>query len=213
MHGEITHWKRRHTYSFDLRAISDKAHRQIIQDALNVCDYPFGRIRRRFGVRVPVGVKTLSYNQASVDAHEVHVVEDPENRQQALGLYWLPTSSFPVGRIEVAVEIMNNPDLAREVFLAEAAHAVDYGAMTDVHRTGIATIVHGGDPAEHGTHGWWEERGGNNYWADWVGETFMSLFMRSFAPSLPRPLEARQPWAHRVNDSMVGDTRKVLLAR
>ncbi len=211
-------WTRRHQMSFDLLAITNREHKAIIQKALNECDYPFIRIRRKHGVRVPVNVTTLRYGGAANEhgAHDhsdgVHALENPTNRAQALGLYWLPTAAFPVGRIEVAVEIMNDPDLAREVFLAEAAHAVDYGVMTDDHRRALFAIVHHGDNADHGTHGWWEERGGNNYWADWVGETFMSLFMRAFAPTLPRPLEARQPWVHRVDDEMARQARAALLA-
>ncbi len=211
-------WKRRHQRSFDLREITNRAHKAIIQEALNDCDYPVIRIRRNHGVRVPVNVTTLRASGESSGDHEVHdhsdgvhALENPDNRAQALGLYWLPTNAFPVGRVEVAVEIMNDPDLAREVFLAEAAHAVDYGAMTDTQRQALFTIVHHGESAEHGTHGWWEERGGNDYWADWVGETFMSLFMRAFAPDLPRPLEARQPWEHRVDDEMAHQARTALL--
>jgi hypothetical protein len=212
-------WKRRHQWSFDLRQIPNRTHKAVIQHALNECDYPFSLIRKRHGVRVPVAVKTLQYAEDGAgssdhDSHDhshgVHPLTD--QRHQALGLYWLPTPAYPVGRIEVAVGIMDDPDLAREVFLAEAAHAVDYGAMTDDQRATLFTIVHHGDPTPHGTHGWWEERGGQNYWADWVGETFMALFMRAFAPSLPRPLEARQPWTHRVDDDMARQARAVLLA-
>lgn len=210
-------WKRRHQMSFDLLAIENRAHKAIIQETLNDCDYPFFRIRRKHGVRIPVNVTTLRTSAESNNhgahnhSHGVHALENPDNRAQALGLYWLPTKVFPVGRIEVAVEIMNDPNLAREVFLAEAAHAVDYGVMTDTQRQELFTIVHHGDSTGHNTHGWWEERGGNNYWADWVGETFMALFMRAFAPDLPRPLEARQPWVHRVDDKMALQARAVLL--
>ncbi len=211
-------WTRRHQMSFDLLAIKNAAHKAIIQKALNECDYPFINIRRKHGVRVPVNVTTLRYAGTSDEhgahdhSHGVHALENPTNRAQALGLYWLPTTAFPVGRIEVAVEIMNDPTLAREVFLAEAAHAVDYGVMTDAQRESIFAIVHHGDSTGHGTHGWFEERGGNNYWSDWVGETFMALFMRSFAPNLLRPLESRQPWVHRVDDEMARQAREVLLS-
>jgi len=210
----VREWKRRHQRSFDLRSITDRAHKAIIQEALNDCDYPFIRIRREHGVRVPVNVATLRYSGdygAHSHSHGVHALEYPDNRAQALGLFWLPTSAHPVGRIEVAVGIMTDPDLAREVFLAEAAHAVDYGVMTDEQRQALFAIVHLGDSAAHGTHGWWEERGGNDYWSDWVAETFMALFMRAFAPDLPRPLEARQPWTHRVDDEMARQARAALL--
>lgn len=204
-------------HAFDLRGITDDGHRKVIQGALNACDYPFIRIRRRTGKRVPVTIGDTSRSAAATasEAHDngqaFHALNDPENRRAALGLFWLPTAEHPAGRIEVSREIMDDVPLAQEVFLAEAAHAVDYGAMTDEQRTALFAIVHHGEPAPHGTHGWWEERGGQNYWADWVGEVWMNLFLRSFAPSLPRPLEARQPWEHRVDDEMARQAREVLL--
>jgi hypothetical protein len=214
-------YTRRHQLAFDLRGIPDRQHRAVIQGALNVCDYPMTRIRRAKGVRVPVTVADTSRftaARAGGDGHDhdhsegVHPLTDPADmRRAALGLFWLPTVAHPAGRIEVSDKIMGDVALAQEVFLAEAAHSIDYGAMNDTQRAAIFAIVHHGDPTPHGTHGWWEERGGQNYWSDWVGETFMSLFMRAFAPSLPRPLEARQPWTHRVTDEMAAQARLALL--
>lgn len=214
--------KRRHIRTFDLSAITDPAHLEVIQGALNACDYPFGRIRRRTGKKVPVAVTDTSRFQrarAGGDGHDhhdhshaegFHALEHPDHRAAALGLYWLPTAEHPAGRIEVSKDIMHDVPLAQEVFLAEAAHAVDYGVMTDAQRNEIFAIVHRGDTTQHGTHGWWEERGGQRYWNDWVGENFMALFMRAFAKKLPRPLEAEQPWEHRCDDEMARQTRKLL---
>jgi hypothetical protein len=208
-------------HSFDLRGIRDKQHRAVIQGALNASDYPYIRIKRRTKRRVPVTVADTSRfaaARAGGDGHDHdhgqgwHALTDPADyRRAALGLFWLPTAEHPAGRIEVSNQIMNDVPLAEEVFLAEAAHAVDYGAMNDAQRAELFAIVHGGDPTPHGTHGWWEERGGQNYWSDWVGEVFMALFQRAFAPSLPRPLESRQPWTHRVTDDMARQARAVLL--
>jgi hypothetical protein len=218
--------RRRRTglHSFDLRGIPDKRHRTVVQGALNACDYPFIRIRRATRLRVPVTVADTSrysaaaaadgddHDHADDHAQGVHPLTDPADaRRVALGLFWLPTTAHPAGRIQLSPDLMGDIPLAQEVFLAEAAHAVDYGVMNDAQRAELFAIVHGGDTTPHGTHGWWEERGGQNYWADWVGETFMALFMRAFAPSLPRPLEARQPWTHRVTDEMARQARAVLL--
>ncbi len=202
--------------SFDYSGITDPAHLRVVQDAVRGCDYPFTRIRRATGKLVPVSVADISrFSGAMQEEHDhtegVHPLTDV--RRQALGLYWLPTAQYPAGRIELSQTIMGDAPLAGEVFLAEAAHSVDYGVMTDEQRQRIFAIVHGGDPAPHGTHGWWEERGGHNYWSDWVGEVWMSLFCRAFAPKLPRPLEARQPWEHKVNDDMARQARKVVLGR
>lgn len=198
--------RRRHIRTFDLSGIPDPAHLEVIQGALNACDYPFGRIRRRTGKKIPVTVADISRSQGE----GVHALEHPDHRAVALGLYWLPTEEHPAGRIEVNDQIMTDVPLAQEVFLAEAAHAVDYGVMTDAQREEILSIAHQGDRTPHGTHGWWEERGGQRYWNDWVGENFMALFMRAFAKTLPRPLEARQPWEHRADDDMARQVRRLL---
>ncbi len=204
-------------FTWDLSALRPD-HAAVVKGALKACDFPFGRIRRLTGKKVPVTVgDTSRFSQAAASGHDhhddqhshgVHVLAD--HRNAALGLYWLPTRAYPAGRVELSDRIMGNVALAQEVFLAEAAHAVDYGSLTDRDRERIFAIVHGGSSDPHGTHGWWEERGGQGYWDDWVGEVFMSLFMRAFAPSLPRPMEARQPWAHKVTDEMAAQTRRYL---
>ena len=198
-------------YSWDLSALQP-AHADVVKGALAACDFPFGRIRRRTGKKVPVSVADTSRFSVATGVHsheeDFHVLAD--HRDAALGLFWLPTAEHPAGRVELSNQIMDNTPLAQEVFLAEAAHAVDYGALTDQDRERIFAIVHGGSSDPHGTHGWWEERGGQGYWDDWVGEVFMALFMRAFARGLPRPLEARQPWAHKVTDEMALQTRRYL---
>lgn len=207
-----------HQWAWDLRAIESLEHRRVVWGALGACDYPFKRIRRATGRRVPVGVRDLSpYAVAGAHAHihdeqgnEAHVLAE-QNRRGALGLYWLPTSAHPAGRVELEVSIMGDVALAQEVFLAEAAHAVDFGVpLTDEQRRAIFAILHGGDASAHADHGWWEEHGSGDYWA-WVGESFMGLFMGAFAPTLPRPLQARQPWKHPPTDEMYPQVRAVLL--
>ncbi len=197
--------------------VADPAHLAVLQDAVRNLRYPLTRIHRNTGRRVPVTVADISRFNGFVEgahsqAHDEGVHPLTDARHQALGLYWLPTAQHPAGRIEVSVSIMGDTPLAQEVFIAELAHAVDYGVpLSDAQRARIFAIVHGGDPTPHGTHGWWEERGGHNYWSDWVGEVFMALFMRAFAPRLSRSLEARQPWAHKVNDEMAKQVRLGLL--
>lgn len=203
-------------FAFDLRGVRVSSVRKVLQSALSVCDFPLTRIRRRTGARVVVTVAdTTGYATVTgrSDHKVVRVLHEPRPAgvsRAALGLFWLPTPDFPAGRIEVSDQIVGDPDLTREVFLSEAAHAVDVGTMTDAQRAAIFGIVHGGDSTAHGTHGWFDERGGGNYWADFVGELWMSLFLRSYAASLPRPLEGQQPWTHQVSDAMVPAVRKTL---
>lgn len=211
---------RRHSRAIDMRGVTSLDHRRILQGALDACDYPLSRIYRNTGKRVPVSVADTSRFTATsshADQHHlgVHPLTDPaDKRAAALGLYWLPTALHPAGRIEIGLNAIGQPDLAREVFIAELAHAVDYGVpLTDTQHVQIFAVVHHGDATPHGTHGWWEERGGHDYWSDWVGEVFMALFARACAPTLPRPLEARQPWAHPVTDVMAVQARTVLKLR
>lgn len=208
---------RRHSRAIDLRGVKDPGHREILQAGLNACDYPLSRIRRSTGKRVPVSVADTSrFSGAASHDHAagVHALGNPDTRAAALGLYWLPTPLDPAGRIEIGLTAIEQPDLAREVLIAELAHAVDYGVPLTVEQHAmIFALVHHGDDSQHGTHGWYEERGGHDYWSDWVGEVFMALFARACAPTLPRPLEARQPWVHPVNDVMAAQARVVLKVR
>jgi len=209
----------RHRRAWDFTGISELQYRKALQVALTACDYPFIRIRQRTGRRVPVTVSDLSrYNarlgvkSAHVHVHdeygEAHLLGHPQ-RRAALGLYWLPTPEHPAGRVEVDRGAMRDGPLAREVFLAEAAHAVDYGVMTDEERRQIGALfehVHQG----HDHAGWFEEQGESDYWS-WRGERWMGLFMAAFAPSLPRPLEARQPWHWSYDASDIEQVRRILL--
>lgn len=209
---------------FDLTALSH-AEADVLVPALHACSFPTGRIVNMSGSSVPVAVKDLSRFSASLDAnghghaHEVgehaHLLGEPapsENsltRRAPLGLYWLPTPQFPVGRIEVGASAMNSPDLAREVLLAEAAHAIDYGAMTDSQRERISALFDwiGSGPQPKG---WFDELPGETSYWSWRGERWMSMAMAAFAPTLPRPLESRQPWTWSYDDSDVRRVRQIM---
>lgn len=208
---------RRHFLTFDLRALTPE-HRAVVQDALNVLDARMYRIRAATGRRIPVTVSDLSRwtgeassgdHGAHDHSHGAHALGDPDHRLAALGLYWLPTTAYPAGRIELHEAIMGNVPLAQEVLIAEAAHSYDLTVMTDEQRAAIFAVVHDGNPSDHSGHGWWEEKGNADYWT-LMGETFMALFMRAYAPTLPRPLEARQPWTHRVTDQHAAAVRLIL---
>lgn len=214
-------WKFRHRYAWDLTKVTNPEHKRVIQDALNACDFPFSRIRRNTRKRVPVEVKDLSRWNASVAAakghahahdeegNEAHILAVP--RRGALGLYWLPTAEHPAGRVEVEQSIMGNAPLAQEVFLAEAAHAVDYGAVSEADREALmALFEHSHIGHEH--PGWFEEHGEQDYWA-WRGERWMGLFMAAFAPTLQRPLENSQPWHWTYTDAAAAEVRRILKVR
>jgi hypothetical protein len=129
-------------------------------------------------------------------------------RAAALGLYWLPTNKNKAGSVQLDSSITTNVPLTHEVFLAEGAHAVDYGAVTDEQRAKIMALFDWkgtGDPAQ----GWFEEQGEEVYWR-WRGERWMGLFMSAYAPSLPRPLEIQQPWQWTYSPEDVAAVRSIL---
>lgn len=203
---------------FDLTVLAPE-HKPVILEALRATEFPTTRIYRRTGRYVPVTVSDLSryaedVANATGHAHvhegdeKGHILGEPGGRRAALGLYWLPTSAHPAGRVEVGLAAMANPDLAREVFLAEAAHAVDYGALTSSQRERIEALF---DYSGAGTApaGWFEEEGEQGYWR-WRGERWMGLFMAAFAPTLSRPLEARQPWEWSYDASDIAAVRRIV---
>ncbi len=93
-------------------------------------------------------------------AHGVHVVEA---RGRVAGLAWTD------GRIMLAPWLEAQPVTAVEVFLAEAAHQVDFFAVTPDQRRHLFALFHAGDGTPHADHGWFEEAGSSDYWS-WVGE-------------------------------------------
>jgi hypothetical protein len=199
-----------HRRGFDLTALT-RPQADVLEPALHACTFPTGRIVNRSGATVPVAVSDLSRFSEALDvnghghAHEAgehaHLLGEPVHAQASivtgrrapLGLYWLPTHAYPAGRIEVGAAAMASPDLAREVLLAEAAHAVDLATMSDSQRARIMLLFDWIGAGEQPT-GWFDElEGEENYWA-WRGERWMGAWAAAFCPSLPRPLEARQPW-------------------
>ncbi len=192
---------------FDLEGLAPEP-RQIIEGALAACTYPFAdhggdvvvpvefadlsRFLRQRVVDVRGGGEHVHSSPAGQDPGlpefgHLHVHgEDGELghgivfRQRALGLYWLPTPTFPAGRI--SVEATLDEALAREVFLCEAAHAIDYVAMSDGQREAILRAYHTNDPGLLGhVHDWFEEGGEQDY-RDWTGESFMIGFVRAYSP-------------------------------
>lgn len=210
---------------FDFTALSGQQ-ADILEPALHACTFPTGRIKRRAGVDVPVAVSDLSRFAAALDAYghghasrrpgeHAHLLGepvrpgDPVIRRAPLGLYWLPNGDYPAGRIEIGATAMVTPDLAREVLLAEAAHCVDLVTMSESQRTRISGLFDYVGSSDVKPAGWFEELGETSYFA-WRGEAFMSLWAAAFAPTLPRPLQARQPWEWSFDSLDVLRVRQIL---
>jgi hypothetical protein len=206
---------------FDLDTLTPQQ-REITQSAIDAVDFDWGllvpKLRATKGKDViPVEWADLSkYNQAaetklSGEHADVHEDDDTgevipaeiEGRAAALGLAWYS------GKVSIDVSLINNEPLAKEVFLAEGAHMIDFFYMTDSQRDAIQKAYHD-EPHEQNPHSdWFEEGGVTDYWS-WVGESFMSGFIKAYAPTLAQPLEARQPWTHKTTPEIAAQIRETL---
>lgn len=185
----------------------DTRQQEILQAGIDACDFPFDKLQPSLAkegkTSINVSWEDLSrysaqWGEKTADDHQhFHdgdaelspVIREVEGRARVLGLFYLP----PYTKIVLDSSLVNNPVLAQEVFLAEAAHAVDYHFMTNEHRVAVWNAVHPGEELatdaqihesgdlDHG-HSWFD--GGAGY-STWVGETFMELFVAAFAPSIP----------------------------
>jgi hypothetical protein len=153
------------------------AQQALVQQALDRCDFPWELLRLRLQATtgrstIPVEWADLSrWAQAEGDAvgHQpgVHPLAP---RGRTLGLAWYS------GKVSLDLSLEAEPELAGEVFLAEAAHMTDFFWMSDAQRAAVYAVFHGGQTAEHG-HGWFDVGG----YRDWVGEAYMGGFIQAFS--------------------------------
>lgn len=210
--------------TFDCTGLSP-AQLDIIRRADEACDFPWPLLRP--GLRattggrdtIPVAFRDLTTWSARMEgsashhhdhghSHSAAGPEDAhllEHRARALGL------AYYSGKIELEVTL--SPALAIEVFLAEAAHMIDFFYMTPRQRESIFDVFHGADDDPHGPdtdahgHGWFEETGNNDYWS-WVGEAFMGGFIAAFAPGIANTLSG---FTHVLDASQAQAVRRVLI--
>lgn len=190
----MTIWNPQGTYEQNL----------LVQDALARCDFPFERLapslQREGKSAIRVEWADLSrYNERAARAHEeehshvkdgdavAHPIERViDGRRAVLGLFYLP----PYTKVVLSNVLTSRPPLAHEVFLAEAAHAVDYHYMTSEHRRAIVNLLHHDQlssthPVDDGVAfhldahvcSWFDV----GAYRDWVGEAFMEAFIEAFA--------------------------------
>lgn len=181
----------------------------LIQEALKACDFPFDRLKpslqKEGKSAIPVVWRDLSRMsqayaaQVSEGGHEhvhegdatAHPLERKVNgRRRILGLFYLP----PYTAIVLDTILLYYPQLAKEVFLSEAAHAVDYHYMNNEQRLTFWNIIHpdlqdlalsdtieeSGDQGH--SHSWFD---GPLGYSTWVGESWMEGFVKAFAPKIP----------------------------
>ncbi len=174
----------------------------------------------RFGQAVEVRASGdhdhgLPHDHIEIDGDVAHVLMgEIEGRRAALGLAWYS------GAISIEKTLEGNPAVAKEVFVAEGAHMVDFFFMTLDQKRAIFKAYHPGmseaEIERHG-HDWFDDEEGvgdptvkhADYWS-WVGESFMSGFLHAYASTLETPLEARQPWTHRTTPAIALQIREIL---
>jgi hypothetical protein len=181
---------------------------ELVNSALEACDFDFDLLKpsmmRESRTTIRVEWSDLSrYNHSPSAAHEhaegAHTItREVDGRQRVLGLFYLP----PHTRVLLDTSLEQHPDLAREVFLAEAAHAVDYHFMKPEHRRAVVNLLHRDDLAPDadvsdgavfhldGHECSWFDVGA---YEDWVGEAFMETFIEAYARSVPVTIALNHP--------------------
>lgn len=192
---------------------------ELIRAALATCDFPFDDLLpslQREG-KSSIRVEWQDLSRFAVHGQHAHIdgahgiVREVEGRARVLGLFYLP----PHTSVVLENTLINHPVLAQEVFLAEAAHAVDYHYMVErelrkevwnaLHDEAqhVDKEVHESGDVGHG-HSWFDGPGGYN---TWVGESFMAAFIKAFAPSIPVTINLGHP----VTDEAAQRIRRSLL--
>lgn len=202
---------------------------RLVREALAACDFPFDALVP--GLKSQVGRDyipvewadlsryTAQFKEAKAAGGHNHVHDDEwgvghpierevDGRRQVLGLAWYS------GKVTLDYTLERYPDLAKEVFLAEGAHMVDFFYMTDDQRVAVwnafhldhedlsfGTDVEDGVDLGHG-HGWFDVGG----YYSWVGEAFMGGFIKAYAPSIPVTIE----FDHPATDEAGREIRKAL---
>lgn len=119
-----------------------------------------------------------------------------EYRHKVLGLAWYS------GKVSLDITLINDPELAQEVFLSEGAHMVDFFWMTPTQRQDIFNAFHGSttNPPDH-NHSWFDVGPYNT----WVGEAFMGGFIKAFSN-----IQVSIPFVHEPTPYVAARIRDIL---
>ena len=173
---------------------------QLVNEAIAACDFPFdlllpGLQAQTGKTQIPVVWRDLSaYGYVRNETLHTHLhdnedgtghIVSPPGRQFVAGLAWSN------GKIEIdpRCEQIDGGQLAREVFLAEAAHAVDFFYLTEPMRQAIWASLHGGTVTPHPGHDWFEPAA----YGDQIGEAWMAGFVHAFSDYVPW----QGAWSHK----------------
>lgn len=184
---------------------------RIVAAALDRCDFPWARLLP--GLRASTGRATIPVDWADLSrwttTEQAHLLDV---RGRVLGAAWYS------GRITLDLSLADDPELAGEVFVAEAAHMVDFFYLTTAMRTAVWNAVHpdsqdvaadtvmvDGTTVGHG-HGWFDV----DAYSAWVGEAFMSGFIlgfSSFPVTIPFDHVVTPEAGRAIRAALLGDTQ------
>ena len=113
----------------------------LVQSALDRCDMDWTKLlpslQREGKTSIRVEWADLSRYAGNDDDAEAHeIVREVEGRARVLGLFYLPPYT------KVVLDRSLTGELAREVFLAEGAHAVDYHYLSAEDRRAFVNSLH-----------------------------------------------------------------------
>lgn len=141
----------------------------VAQSAISRCTFDFSRLNS--GLQEQTGRTTIPIEWAdlsryagndNIEAHSLY-------RERVLGLAWYS------GKISIEQSLVNDPVLAQEVILAEAAHMVDFFWLNDEQRTSLIKAFHSGQPED--THEWFDV----GPYDTWIGEAWMGAFIVTYS--------------------------------
>jgi hypothetical protein len=167
-----------------LNSLQKTAVEEIIEDCTFPWDILADNINLTRGVFfVPVKSSDLSRFRQMLERGEHHIQEENSEghiisvgRNQVLGVFWTD------GQIEIEQSI-TDVQLVKEIFLAEAAHTVDYFLpLTDKQKLDLAKLFHEGNID---LHTWWEIRDYGAEYYSLIGESFMALFTLAYSNIIP----------------------------
>lgn len=183
--------------------------RQHVSAIIEDCTFPWEVLLTEILVRrganfIPVKSSDLSRFQSVLNTGEHHVHEKGKEghliavgRQQVLGVFWTD------GRIEIEQSI-SDPDLIKEIFLAEAAHSVDYFLpLSDSQKMEIANLFH---PEGIDEHTWWEIHDYGAEYYSLIGESFMALFTMAYSNLIPW----QDSFVHKATEDMIPGVYRIL---
>lgn len=129
-----------HRKVFDLSPL-EPANRDVVQQALNETEAPFGLIRQAANGRVTVTSSSLRRLEFAMQDREEALVVEWRGEEARHGVVradggpvsvsWLPTGKLPAGGIELAEHLFNDPPEVKDVFISEAEAILDRSAPGD----------------------------------------------------------------------------------